>query len=136
MKQFSKHWRASRLPRKQHKFQAQAPLHIKRKFMASTLSKELRKKYGRRNIELRKGDEIKVMRGQFEGKQGKVEKVDVKNTRITIDGIQNTRKDGTKISKWFNPSKVKIINLNLDDKRRLKIVEKKEAKEKNAPEKK
>ena len=116
---FSKLWIRSKQPRKQRKYNYNAPLHIRRKFGSSTLDKTLRKKYGIRNIEIRKGDETKVMRGKLKGKQGKVGKVDVKKTRISIEGLQKTKKDGTKVNIWFHPSKVKIISLNLEDKRRL-----------------
>jgi large subunit ribosomal protein L24 len=68
------------------------------------------------------------MRGKFRKKQGKISEVKLKKTRLSIEGIQRTKKDGTKIPVWFHPSKVKITNLNLDDKKRLKRIklEKKE----------
>ncbi len=119
--EFNKSWVRSVQPRKQVKFRANAPNHIKRKFMGSPLDKELRTKYGRRTIEVRKGDEVKIMRGKFSGKQGKVGTVDVKNTRIQVEGVQRAgRAGGEKLITWFHPSKVKIIILNSDDARRLK----------------
>jgi len=117
---FSKTWNSSKQPRKQVKFRANAPNHIKRTFMGATLDKKLREKYGMRNIEIRKGDEVKVMRGKFKGKQGKVGDVDVKNTRVQIDGIQRMKAGGEKLITWFHPSNVKIIILNVDDIKRLK----------------
>jgi large subunit ribosomal protein L24 len=126
--EFNKSWNASKQPRKQVKFRANAPNHIKKTFMGSTLDKPLREKYGRRNIEVKKGDEVKVMRGKFAGKQGKVGNVDVKNTRIQIDGIQRTKAGGEKMITWFHPSKVKIIILNVEDKKRLKKEKKVEVK--------
>jgi ribosomal protein uL24 len=119
--EFNKSWVRSVQPRKQVKFRANAPNHIKRKFMGSPLDKELRTKYGRRTIEVRKGDEVKIMRGKFSGKQGKVGTVDVKNTRIQVDGIQRAgRAGGEKLITWFHPSKVKILILNTEDARRMK----------------
>lgn len=101
--------------------------------MGTTLDKELRKKYGMRSIEVRKGDEVKVMRGKFKGKQGKVGDVDVKNMRIQIDGIQRSKAGGEKLITWFHPSNVKIIVLEEKDNRRMKrskvkVEEKKEIK--------
>ena len=119
-KKFSTKWKASSQPRKQRKYRANAPNHVKRKFLSTTLSKELRQKHGMRNIEVKKGDEVKAMRGKFKGKQGKVTDIDVKNVRISIEGIQRTKKDGTKVNVWFHPSKVKIINLDTSDVKRLK----------------
>ena len=73
MKQkFSKHWKASTQPRKQRKYRAKAPLHVIKRFLSANLSKDLRKKYGKRNLTLRKGDTVKVMRGKFRKKQGKI----------------------------------------------------------------
>jgi large subunit ribosomal protein L24 len=126
--EFNKTWNSSVQPRKQVKFRANAPNHIKRTFMGATLDKKLREKYGRRNIEVRKGDEVKVMRGKFKGKQGKVGEVDVKNTRVQIDGIQRAKAGGEKLITWFNPSNIKIIILDESDKKRLKKAVKAEEK--------
>ncbi len=121
MKQiFSKSWLKSKQPRKQRKYRYNAPLHLKRKMLSSTLDKELRKKYGRRNISIRKDDEVKIMRGKFKGKQGKVDGINLRKMKVSIDGIQNTKKDGTKVSLIFDASNLKIMVLETGDKRRLK----------------
>ena len=121
MKQkFSTHWKGSSQPRKKHKYLANAPLHIKHKFLSATLSKPLRKQHGRRSIEVRKGDEVKIMRGNFAGKTGKVATVQTIKTRVAIDGIQRQKKDGTKINVWFDASKLMITTLNMEDKKRMK----------------
>jgi large subunit ribosomal protein L24 len=117
---FSKSWQRSRQPRKQIKFRSNAPNHIARKFMGSHLDKGLRDKYGIRSIEVRKGDEVKIMRGKFKGKVGKVGVVEVCRTRIQVDGVSRTKKGGEKVETWFHPSSVKIISLNVDDKMRMK----------------
>ncbi|MDD5699673.1 MAG: 50S ribosomal protein L24 [Candidatus Nanoarchaeia archaeon] len=136
MKQkFRKSWKSSRQPRKQKKYAANAPLHIKRRFTSANLSKELRKKHNRRNIPLRKGDEVMIMRGEFKKKKGKITKVMLKISKVIVDGIQKKKKDGSKIDIKMEPSNLQIIGLNLDDKRRLeqksnkKIEDKKENKE-------
>ncbi len=134
--EFNKSWNASKQPRKQVKFRANAPNHIKRTFMGATLDKPLREKYGRRNIEVRKGDEVKIMRGKFKGKQGKVGEVDVKYCRIQVDGIQRVKAGGEKLITWFHPSKVKIIILNDKDAKRLKGIKKAEVEEKKTGTKK
>ncbi|MBM3233841.1 50S ribosomal protein L24 [Candidatus Pacearchaeota archaeon] len=129
MKQkFSTAWKSSRQTRKQRKYFENAPLHIKYKFLSANLSKELRKKHGR-NIEARKGDSVIIMRGKFRKKKGKISKVDLKRTRIAIEGIQRQKKDGTKVNVYFHPSKIQIIELV-----ERKIKQNKE--KQNAPEKK
>jgi large subunit ribosomal protein L24 len=117
--EFSKTWNSSKQPRKQVKFRANAPNHIKRKFMGASLDKPLRESQKRRSIELVKGDEVLIMRGKFKGKKGKVGKVDVKNTRMQIEGVQRSKKGGEKVETWFHPSNVKIVALNDKDSRRF-----------------
>jgi large subunit ribosomal protein L24 len=129
---FSTSWKASKQVRKQRKYRANAPLHLRKRFLSSNLSKELRQKYGRRNVTLRKGDKVTVMRGSFHGKTGKVGNVNFKRTRITIEGIQRQKKDGTKINVYFHPSKVQIIEVSEGKNRNLNINKEKQ----NAPQKK
>lgn len=122
MKQtFSNSWKSSKQIRKQRKYRANAPLHILSKMMSSHLNKILRKKYNTRSITVRNGDEVKVMKGKFKGKTGKVTKVDIKKQRVTIDGLQNKKKDGTKINAYFDASNLQIESLK-DDRRRFKRI--------------
>ena len=79
--------------------------------MSANLSKQLREKMKTRSINLRKGDKVKVMRGEFAGKDGKITLVDLKRTRVAIEGLQRKKKDGTKINAFFHPSKVQILEL-------------------------
>ncbi len=125
MKQkFSKHWKASKQPRKQRKYAANAPLHIKKKLLNVNLSKELRKKYNKRSIVVRKGDNVKIMRGKFKNKSGKIIELDIKSTKIKIDGINIKKKDGSKVNVKIHPSNLQIMELNLDDKKRIKTMNK------------
>lgn len=119
-KQFSKNWNSSIKPNKQRKFRFKAPLHIKGKFLNAHLSKELRAKYGIRAIRVRSGDKIRVMRGQFKKQEGKVEEVDVKKSVIYVSKIEHLKRDGTKARYPIQPSNVMIIELNTDDKKRIK----------------
>ena len=126
MKQkFSKKWISSIQPRKQRKFRANAPFHIRRKLMGANLSKELRKKYSKRSFPVRKEDSVKIMIGEFKGKTGKVNVVDYKKLRVTVDGINRTKKDGTKLAVYFHPSNLQIKELNLEDVKRKKALDKK-----------
>ena len=136
MKEFSKHWKSSKNPKKQRKYVANAPLHIRKKFLSTHLSKELIKKYKRRNIPIRKGDKVKVLRGQFKKRIGKIESVNFKKYRVYIEGVQHIKKDGTKIFYPVHPSNLVILELNLDDKKRKKSLERNLPKEKKPKEKK
>lgn len=128
MKQkFSKAWVASKQPRKQRKYRRNAPLHIVSNFLNVHLSKELRKKYLRRAIRVRKGDTVKILRGQFKKKNGKVVDVSMIRRKVFVEGIQQIRKDGTKSFYPLEPSNLMIISLDLDDKKRKIKLEKKNA---------
>lgn len=118
-KKFSNEWKGSSKVRKQRKYRFNAPLHIKQKFMSSNLSKDLRKVHSRRSLELRKNDVVRVITGKFKNKRGKVSSLDVYRCRITIDGLQISKRDGSKASIPFHPSNVQIVELNTDDRRRL-----------------
>ena len=120
---FSTHWKSSKQPRKQRKYRANAPLHTKHKFLSAHLSKALREKYGKRSFPLKKGDEVLVMRGSFKKKRAKIANIDLIRSRVTLENVQRTKKDGTKIAVFFAPSKLKIETLNLDDKRRINAIE-------------
>ena len=124
-KEWSKHWKSSKQPRKQRKYSFNAPLHIKRKFFAAHLSKELKTKYGKRSFVLRKGDKVKIMRGKFKDKIGNVEKVITRRNRIFIEGANFVKRDGNKIYYPIHPSNVMITELILEDKKRKKSLERK-----------
>lgn len=122
MKQdFSTSWKSSRQPRKQRKYLHNLPLHLKQKLMGSALDKLLRKKYNIRSLEVRKGDEVKIMRGKFKKKVGKVLEVNRKDMKVQVEGITLTKKDGNKVNVWFHPSKLKIIKIDDSDKKRIEV---------------
>ncbi|MEM2956083.1 MAG: 50S ribosomal protein L24 [Candidatus Pacearchaeota archaeon] len=125
MKEKISRYKSSVQARKQRKFRALAPLHLRRKMMSANLSKELRKKYLKRSIPLIKGDSVRIMRGEFKNKKGKVLNVNKKKLKVYIEGIQRSKKDGTKINVPFDPSNLQIIELNLEDKKRIQALERK-----------
>jgi len=116
-------------PSKQRKMIYQAPKHVRYKLFAAPLSPELRAKYKTRSIPVKSGDTVRIMRGDRKGMEGKVTRVDRKRYRIYIEGLTREKVDGTTIFIPIHPSKVMITQLNLDDKWRRKILERK-AKEK------
>jgi large subunit ribosomal protein L24 len=112
-------------PRKKRKFLYTAPLHIRRKLLAAHLSKELRSKYKTRSFPLRKGDEVEIMRGKFDKRKGKISSVNYKNYRIYVEGVTRKKTAGTEVQVAIHPSKVRVLNLDLSDKKRLKSMERK-----------
>lgn len=120
--EFSKHWKSSKQPRKQRKYLYNSPLHIIRRFFNAHLSRDLRKKYGKTSFPLRKGDVVKVLRGQYKGKSGKVDKINTKRRNIYIDEASFVRKDGSKVFYPIHPSNVMVTELNMEDKKRKKAL--------------
>ncbi|GBF09688.1 50S ribosomal protein L24P [Aeropyrum pernix] len=117
----------SRQPRKQRRALYRAPLHARQKLVSATLSPELREKYGVRSLPVRKGDKVRVMRGDFKGHEGKVVKVDLRGLRIYIDGVTVTKADGTPVFRPIHPSNVMIVELDLSDEYRKKMIERRAA---------
>ena len=115
----------SKKPSKQRKAMFQAPLHIRRKFMTAPLSDELIEKYGVKRLPVRKGDKVRIMRGEFTGVEGKVIRVDLRKIRIYVEGVTRQRMDGTPVFVPIHPSKVMIVELDLSDPKRKELIEKK-----------
>ena len=129
-------------PGKQRKKLFNAPAHLRHKLMAAPLSNELVASRGAKTLPVRKGDTVRIQRGDNKGFEGKVSRVDTKAYRIYIEGFTREKVDGTNIFLPVHPSKVEIRNLNLDDNWRKDIlgrkkeIEKPEKKEKAKPAKK
>ncbi len=99
-----------------------APLHRKSKQVSATLSEELRRQYGRRSVRVRKGDTVRVMRGEYKGIEGKVQRVHVKDCRLEIEGLQREKVRGDKVPVLIHASKVMVIALDMGDKLRESIL--------------
>ena len=124
MKQeFSTNWVSSVQPRKQRKYRHNAPLHKRQSFVRANLSPELRKRFGKRNMQLRKGDEVKVMRGQFKGKSGVIETISLSKSKIFVEEFKVKKTDGSEIPKGMEPSNLMITKLKLDDKKRQAVLD-------------
>ena len=94
-------------------------MHKKHKFLSANLSKSLRQKYGKRSLPLRKGDDVLIMRGSSKKKKAKVVSVNLKKSLVTLEGMQRTKKDGTKVAIFFHPSSLQIQELELKDSKRF-----------------
>jgi large subunit ribosomal protein L24 len=114
----------SKQPRKQRKAIYNASLHKRSKLLHASLTGTLRTRYGKRNLRLRKGDTVEVMRGDFTGTKGKVEKVSLKRLRIQVTGASTKKGDGTDRFTPIHPSNVVITKLDTSDERRMKNLKK------------
>lgn len=109
-------------PRKERRAMFQAPTHVRRARVSSHLDEPLLLKYNTRSATVRKGDTVRVMRGEYAGTSGKVIEVDTRSGKVTVDGVTVTKADATQKPRPLDPSNLVITKLNLDDpKRREKL---------------
>ena len=112
-------------PTKQRKRLYQAPLNDRYRRFSAPLSSKLKESHNTSSVPVRKGDTVMIMRGDRKGSEGKVTQIDRKNYRIFIEGATREKVDGTSVNVPIHPSKVMITRLNLDDKWRKKVMERK-----------
>lgn len=99
------------------------PKHRRDKMVGAVLEDSLRKQYGRKNIRVIKGDSVRVMRGEYKGVEGKVEKVNTEQATFHIEGIQREKIRGGQVKVPIHSSNVMVISLNLDDDYRSRKVQ-------------
>ena len=112
-------------PTKQRKRLFQAPAHMRYKLFGAPLSPELKASHAAKALPVRRGDSVRIMRGEHKGFEGKITRVDRREYRIYVEGLTREKVDGTTIFVPVHPSKVRITRLNLEDKWRKKILERK-----------
>ncbi len=94
-------------------------LHKQQKRVKAMLSKELAKEYKIKTLGVRKGDIVKIMRGQFKGKIGKIEGVDLKRERVFVEKAELVKANGSKAKYPIHPSNLMITSIELSDKKRV-----------------
>lgn len=103
----------------------EAPTHKRSRKVGASLSPELKTRYSTRSIRVVKGDSIKVIEGEYKGIEGKIIKVHTENARLAIEGIQREKIRGGNVPVLIHASNVMIVGLNLDDKWRQAMLERK-----------
>ena len=86
--------------------------------MSSALAKDLRSKYSVRSLPIRKDDEVRVERGKYKGREGKVTQVYRKKWIIHIDRVTRDKANGSSSAIGIHPSNVVITALKLDNDRK------------------
>jgi large subunit ribosomal protein L24 len=97
--------------------------------ISSNLSDNLKKDFGKKSISIVKGDTVKIMRGEYKGVEGKIEKLDTNRGRLSIEGVKREKIKGGNVKVQIHASNVQITSLNLDDKMRKSKLEGKSKKE-------
>lgn len=104
--------------RKSRKAHFTAPSSVRRKIMSSPLAKDLRTKYSVRSLPIRKDDEVRIVRGKYKDREGKVTQVYRKKWVIYVDRVQRDKSNGASVPIGIHPSKVVITTIKLDKDRR------------------
>ena len=102
---------------------------MRSKQIAGSLSKELRKKYGKRSIRIVSDDTVRIIRGEYKGIDGKVKKVSTEKNGVAIEGITKEKLKGEKVDVYISSSNILITALNTDDPWRKNKLEGKKPKE-------
>jgi large subunit ribosomal protein L24 len=103
--------------RKQRKARANAPLHKRKRMVSAHLDSALMKEYNVRSVAVRKGDTVRVIRGDkdFKASEAKVASVDLKSLKLIIENVTLPKADGTQKPKPVDPSNVLLTRLDLSD---------------------
>jgi len=110
--------------RKARRAHFQAPSHVRRILMSASLNKELRSKYNVRALPVRKDDEVRITRGAFKGKEGKVTACYRLKWVIHVDKVQREKANGATVAIGIHPSNVELTKLKLTNNRKA-ILERK-----------
>ena len=94
--------------------------------MSAPLSKELRAKYNVRSMPIRKEDEVMIVRGGFESREGKVTECYRKKFVIHVERITREKANGSSVQVGIHPSNVVITKLKIDKDRKA-LLERKAA---------
>ncbi len=103
--------------------------HKRDKFLGANLSENLREQHSKRSMRVIKGDTVRILRGEYVGIEGKVEKVNTEKSTLSIEGVQREKIRGGNVKVQVHASNVQIISLNTDDDYRIKGIPK--SKDKN-----
>ena len=101
----------TRQPRKKRKALYNTPLHQRQKQVAAHLSKELRVKEKKRSIAVRKGDKVRIVRGAFKKKEGKIVKVDLTKRKIFVEGCVAKKQGGKEVFAPIDASNAMVLEL-------------------------
>jgi len=97
------------------------------KQLSGSLSKDLRKKYGKRSVRIIEGDNVSIIRGEFAGVDGKVTKISIPERGVNVEGVKKEKLKGEKFDVYVNTTNIIITGLNSDDKWRMNRLEGKKA---------
>jgi ribosomal protein uL24 len=100
---------------------------VSKNLLSASLSPELVQEHRVHTMVVHNGDTVAILRGNFQDVEGKVSKVDRQRGYIYIEGVTREKADGSTRQVPIHSSKVVIRRLDLDDKRRKEILQRRAA---------
>jgi len=102
-------------PRRQRKALYTAPTSERRLRMTVPLSRELRARFHRRSLPVRKGDTVRVLSGSFAGREERVAKVNRRGYSVTLDNVTLKTADEKMKPLSLGVGHLVLTRLNLSD---------------------
>jgi large subunit ribosomal protein L24 len=90
--------------------------------MSVPLSRELRTRYGRRSLPVRKGDTVRILSGSYKGREERVAKIDRRGYSMTLDNVTGKTADAKMKPLPIRPSHLVLTRLNLADPWRRRVL--------------
>lgn len=115
---------SSKSPRKQRRRVQNATNHERKNMLKCRLDEFLQEEYGLRSLVIKKGDLVRIMRGQFRDTEGKITEVNYKKGLVYLDNATITKSDGKESNVPIHPSNLLLVKLELNDERKS-LIEKK-----------
>lgn len=112
----------SRLPRNQRKAVFTATTFERRKRMSVPLSRELRRRFGRRQIPIRKGDTVRILSGSYIGREERVAKINRRSYSVTLDNVTGKTADAKLKPLPVQLNHLLLTKLNLSDPWRRRVL--------------
>jgi large subunit ribosomal protein L24 len=112
---------SSKSPRKNRRRVRNAPMHERKKMLKARLDEFLQEEYGLRSLVIKKGDLVRIMRGQFRDTESKVTLVSYKKGIVYLDNTTITKADGKEAVVPIHPSNLMLVKLEMDEERKTLI---------------
>lgn len=120
----------SKKPNKSRKKFYELPKHKAVKAVSSHLNEKLKKELNKRAVSIRKGDTVKIVRGDHKGKEGKITLIDTVKKRVYVEKVVVKKSTGSEKQVPLQPSNLIVTDLERSDRKRFKQGSKKIGEEK------
>lgn len=118
--------RSPRSARRQRRALYAAHPQRRRRMMTVPLSRDLKSRFHRRSLPLRKGDTVRIIGGSYVGREERIAKVDRRAFSVTLENVTSKTGESKQTPLPMRTGKLILVRLNLSDPQRralLKVTE-------------